>query len=319
MKAFRKYIGLLLIPVLLLTGCAGSKKAADSKFRVLTSFYPMYIMAMNIMDGAKNTELKNLASPQTGCLHDYQLRPQDVVAMEESNVFLANGGGMETFLSSALREHPSLHVIYATEDIPLLKSQDSHEEHEVGPTGDEVGPTGDEVEPTNWNAHSWMNMELYATEVINVADKLAEMNPENAELYRSNARNYADQILELSAQITEELMGAKAENIVILHDAFAYFADEFGLYVVDAIEVETDAGMSARQIRDLIKEVEHTGANAIFAEKQYSGNVAQTIAEETGIKAYTLDSCVTGEQKADSYLKAMKENAKVLKEALRNE
>ena len=42
---------------------------------VVTSFYPMYIAAENVIGDADGVRLENLSEPQTGCLHDFQLTP----------------------------------------------------------------------------------------------------------------------------------------------------------------------------------------------------------------------------------------------------
>ena len=66
------------------TGAAGEMSDAsdsakntdetDDTLTVVTSFYPMYIATLNIVDGVKGVRLENLSEPQTGCLHDFQYR-----------------------------------------------------------------------------------------------------------------------------------------------------------------------------------------------------------------------------------------------------
>ena len=72
----------VLLLVLLLTGAGLTQlyvkeetKQQDSELTVVTSFYPMYIAAMNVIGDTPGVDLQNLSEPQTGCLHDYQLTP----------------------------------------------------------------------------------------------------------------------------------------------------------------------------------------------------------------------------------------------------
>ena len=74
------------------------KKETTEQLRVVTSFYPMYVAAMNVTGGCKSVILENLSEPQTGCLHDYQLTPEDMVLLSKADVFIINGGGIENFL-----------------------------------------------------------------------------------------------------------------------------------------------------------------------------------------------------------------------------
>ena len=73
------------------------KKETTEQLRVVTSFYPMYVAAMNVTGGCKSVILENLSEPQTGCLHDYQLTPEDMVLLSKADVFIINGGGIENF------------------------------------------------------------------------------------------------------------------------------------------------------------------------------------------------------------------------------
>lgn len=286
----------------------GTANTEEGEFRIVTSFYPIYIAALNIVDGAKNIKLENLASPETGCLHDYQLKTSDMKKLEQADVFVANGAGMESFLDKVLKERSDLPLITATDGIELLESDDDHLGHE---DHDHEDHDHDE----EFNPHVWMNLDKYMQQVEIIADQLAVLNPENAQVYRTNAAAYNKKISDLKQEMTTQLSGMKAQNIVILHDAFAYFADEFHLNVVASVEVESEQGLSAKEIKALIETVKSSQANMLFAEKQYSGNVGKTIEAETGISSYVWDSCVTGDMNPDAYLNAMRENANILKEA----
>ena len=83
---------ILALFTLLATGCAAQK---DGQTTIVTSFYPMYVLTLNVTDGIDGVTVQNMAEQNVGCLHDYQLRPGDLVRLEGADVFLANGGGME--------------------------------------------------------------------------------------------------------------------------------------------------------------------------------------------------------------------------------
>ena len=97
----------VLLAVILFVGSAGtiayvrSEEPAqtESEVTVVTSFYPMYIAALNIIGDADAVLLENLSEPQTGCLHDYQLTAADMKLLSTADVFVVNGGGIESFLT----------------------------------------------------------------------------------------------------------------------------------------------------------------------------------------------------------------------------
>ena len=96
---------LLLTWAVLLSGCSKPIDTTEDseKLQVVTSFYPMYLLAQAVTEGATELELRNMAQPQTGCLHDYELTISDMKFLENADVLIINGGGMEGFLEEMAR------------------------------------------------------------------------------------------------------------------------------------------------------------------------------------------------------------------------
>ena len=103
---------------------------ADDMLTVVTSFYPMYIATLNIVDGVEGVRLENLSEPQTGCLHDFQLTPEDMKLLSTADVFVINGGGIESFMSDVAKAYPKLDVVEACEDVVLLSEDDADSDHD---------------------------------------------------------------------------------------------------------------------------------------------------------------------------------------------
>ena len=103
---------------------------ADDMLTVVTSFYPMYIATLNIVDGVNGVRLENLSEPQTGCLHDFQLTPEDMKLLSTADVFVINGGGIESFMSDVAKTYPKLDVVEACEDVALLSEDDADSDHD---------------------------------------------------------------------------------------------------------------------------------------------------------------------------------------------
>ena len=101
-------------------------------------------------------------------------------------------------------------------------------------------------------------------------------------------------------------------DMITFHDGFAYFADAFGLHILEAIEEESGSEASAKELIRLIEETEHHGLPAVFTELNGSPSAAQVISRETGAKVFALDMAMAG----DSYFEAMYRNIDTIKEAL---
>ena len=105
MKKKYLYTAIMLFAILVagmgLTGWYVSQTQEQTdgqELTVVTSFYPMYIAAENVIGDADGVRLENLSEPQTGCLHDFQLTPEDMKLLSTADVFIINGGGIESFM-----------------------------------------------------------------------------------------------------------------------------------------------------------------------------------------------------------------------------
>jgi len=275
-------------------GC-GTKPKGPGQMTVAASFYPMYLAAANIASGVPGVQVVNLTRPATGCLHDYQLSTEELKNLSQASIFVVNGAGMESFIQKAAAQLPGLKIIEASAGIPLIK-------------GD--GETGD-------NPHVWVSVSGAMQQVNNIAAGLMKYDPAHAPQYRANADEYLARLDSLSSKMNRELKPAAGRDIITFHQAFSYFAQEFGLRVAAVIEREPGSEPSAAELARTIKLVRQKKIKALFAEPQYPAKAAQAIAAETGTQVYILDPVVTGPMDdPDYYITTMEKNLSVLKTAL---
>ena len=104
-----------------ITAFTGKKAAVKEGIRVVASFYPVYIAALNVVGDTEGVDVVSLTQPQTGCLHDYQLSPDNLLMLEDADVLVLNGAGAESFLDNVLHQRPQLPVIDTSAGIPLLE------------------------------------------------------------------------------------------------------------------------------------------------------------------------------------------------------
>lgn len=301
---------LLLLPGPLLSGCSGSDEDAES-LTVVTSFFPLYTAAVNVMDGVEGVQLLNLAQPTVGCLHDYQLTPRDMQTLEKADLLIINGMGMEEFMDNVFSAMPNLPVVSAADGITAIEEEGHSHEHHEDEESDEDGHHHEH------NAHAWVSVANYIQYVENIRAALCSADPAHAEQYCANAEAYTQKLTDLRDRMETELAHVRQHEIITFHEAFAYFAEESGLHVAAVLEREPGMGPSASELAETVDLVRETGCEVLFVEPQYSSDVAQVVARETGARLYSLDPVVTGDENdKDAYLKAMEQNLTVLKEAL---
>ena len=133
-----KILSLLLTTSLLLIGCNkvqdtnNINKNEDNTLNIVTSFYPIYISTLNIVKDIPNVNLTNMTKAQTGCLHDYQLTPQDLKILENADILVINGAGMESFLEDIISQYPNIKIIDASKGLNLLEDDTHDHDHEIG-------------------------------------------------------------------------------------------------------------------------------------------------------------------------------------------
>ena len=282
----------LLLAVCLLTAACG---AASEGIAVTATFYPIYLATINIARDVEGVEVTCLTPPEAGCLHDYQMTAADRRALAESDVVVFNGAGLETFLEKLLPQLDAV-TVEASAGIELLPGHESER-----------------------NPHVWVSISGAVAQAQNIARGLAAADPQHAEQYEANCEAYVAKLETLRQETASALAPYAGAKIVTFHEAFDYYANEFGLQVAAVVQHDEGNAPSAREIAQVLAIIEEQGVSALFAEPQYADDSIDLIARETGLPVYELDPVVSGEadpEDFDAYLRIMRQNLQTLLEAL---
>ena len=353
MKNKCKFVGIMFLCILIVctlavmayehtagkTGAAGemsdtsdSEKntdEADDMLTVVTSFYPMYIAALNIVDGVEGVRLENLSEPQTGCLHDFQLTPEDMKLLSTADVFVINGGGIESFMSDVAKAYPKLDVVKACEDVALLSEDDadsdhdhdhdadaeSDSDHDHDHDADAESDSAHDHDHGDENAHAWMSVPRYRTMVQTIASRLAEKDAKHADEYYANAKAYDAKLAVLEEKINSLKSLTNGQNIIIFHEAYAYVADDFSMNACYLLDLDEERSVSAGEIKQVIGAIKDDGVSVILAEELYGKSMGDTVSRETDVHVIYIDPLNRGEYDKDSYLYGMEHNIELIKEA----
>lgn len=316
---------------------------ADDMLTVVTSFYPMYIATLNIVDGVEGVRLENLSEPQTGCLHDFQLTPEDMKLLSTADVFVINGGGIESFMSDVAKAYPKLDVVEACEDVALLSEDDAdsdhdhdhdadaesdsdhdhdHEadtesdsDHDHDHEADAESDSAHDHDHGDENAHAWMSVPRYRTMVQTIASRLAEKDAKHADEYYANAKAYDAKLAVLEEKINSIKSLTNGQNIIIFHEAYAYVADDFSMNACYLLDLDEERSVSAGEIKQVIGAIKDDGVSVILAEELYGKSMGDTVSRETDVHVVYIDPLNRGEYDKDSYLDGMEHNIELIKEA----
>lgn len=283
---------IVILTALFLIAVPGSLNAEGAKdIRVTSSFYPMYIMAINVCKDVPGVTVTNLTPAASGCLHDYSITANDMKKLAKTDIFIANGAGMESFIGKIVSQYPAIKVVRLSDGIPLIKGS---------------GSEGD-------NPHVWVSISDAIFQVENLGKAMEKLDPEHKGLYRKNADAYTAKLEALRSRMHSELAPLKGRKIITFHEAFPYFAQEFGFEIAAVVEREPGSEPSARELAETVDLIRRSGIKVLFSEPQYPAIAAETIAKETGAAVCMLDPAVTGPDSPDAYLNIMERNLGTLK------
>ncbi|MCD8050414.1 MAG: metal ABC transporter substrate-binding protein [Clostridiales bacterium] len=295
-----------LLSLLLLTGCAAQAVEPEAETTVACTTYPVYLLAQAVTQDVDGVEPVLVINQQVSCLHNYTLTMNDMKTIEACDLLAINGAGLEDFLDDVLEGRD---VLDCSQGIELDEGDEDHEE------------TSGHAHEEETDAHIWLDPARAAQMAENLAEGLAQADPDNAEAYRANGEAVQAALSDLQTELTEQLAGLSCRQLITFHDGFHYFAQAFDLEIVAAVEEEEGSEASARRINELVSLIDQYQIPAIFTEVNGSDSTAQALALERDIGVFALDLGMSdanvpeGLEGLDAYEAILRQNAETILEA----
>lgn len=283
---------IVIIFAILLGLSSNNVEDTSDKTKIVTSFYPIYIASLNLLEGIENVELHNLTSKATGCVHDYTLTPQEMMKLSNADAIVINGSGMENFLGNVIQSYSNLKVIDTSNNVQVLE-----EKHGINP-------------------HTFVSIGNYVIQIQNLYTGLVAILPGYTEILKDNKDKYIEKLNNLKEYADLKLKNFKGENVVALHESFEYFAKDFGINVVAVIEEHEGTNASATEVTQIMEKIKQNNVKMIVTEKDSATNMANAIMKETKVKIVEFDPSITGEENINAYVEAYRENIDKLYKAL---
>ena len=276
---------------------------AEAEPKVVTSIKPLHSLISYVMDGVGSP---NLLVDGSSSPHTFQLKPSHATMLQEADVVFWIGEDLESFLETPLDSiavNARKITLMDSDQIELLKFreknvfEDHHDEHEGHDDHDEHEGHDDHDEHEGhddhghhhgeFDIHFWLDPEI-AKSIVKIASlELSKVDPANQATYQTNA-SIAVSELDKLINDTRTKINSDAKYIVF-HDAYQYFEQRFGIEVIGALTVNPEVLPGAKQLAEIREVIEHEKVNCLFSEPQFNPSIANTIAQDTGIKAAVLD------------------------------
>lgn len=294
-------------------GLPVSGQAESRRVRILTTIPPLFSWAVNV--AGQQADVENLLPADVGP-HDFQLRPRDLQRIQQADVILMNGLGLESWLSKPIQDNvrssrrrlievaaglTRTNLIF---ELPALRLG-------LG------GPAHGHDHGAGANPHLWLDPAMARHGVSNLLTTLMELDPTNAAAYAQNAATYLGTLQRLDDDIRAQVQKFTRRQVVTFHDAFPYFCRRYGLELIGVIEEVPGTSPSPRYLAALSEAIRSREVRVVFTEPQFNPRLAQQLARDLKLSVAQLDVLETGPLTATGYEEGMRRNLKALTEALK--
>ncbi|MBE0697774.1 MAG: zinc ABC transporter substrate-binding protein, partial [Anaerolineaceae bacterium] len=312
-QAWPAIIAILAAAALLLSACQTAPKANGQNpgLKVLAVETFLADIAQNV--AGDRLTIQALV-PIGADPHEFEPTPQDIARISQSSLLIINGTGFELWLQKTLEAAGGTHT--TVEASTGLVSRTPREGEAVMHAAEPANDAGD--------PHFWLDPLSVVKYVENIRDGLIQVDPQGKEIYTQNADIYIAKLKELNAWIADQVKQIPLDHrrIVTNHESFGYFADRYGFQIIGTVipSVSSSASPSAQQLARLVDSIRAAHAPAIFLETGTNPQLANQVAQETGIKVITglqTHSITAPGGDAPTYIDMMRMNTKLIVAALK--
>lgn len=262
--------------ILLLGACSSntdtsSSEAADNRPLIATTVAPITSIAASI--AGDRARIEGIVPEGTNS-HTFEPSPQIAKLLSDADLILVNGLKLED---------------------PTIKMAQSNkkESTEIVEIGTVVLPESDYLydfsfpeEEGKPNPHLWTDPSYAIKYAGVIRDELSKLDPENATYYADNFAKFEQQATELSDALTADQQSVPAGNLKLLtyHDAYAYFAKNYGWTVIGAIQPNDFADPAPSEVARLIEQVKAENVTTIFGSEVFPSAVLEEVGRATGAR-----------------------------------
>jgi zinc/manganese transport system substrate-binding protein len=284
-----------LWPLLICLVAFATPLRAEERLNVVASFSIIGDFVRNV--GGDRVNVTTLVGPNAD-VHVYTPAPQDAKRIADAGLVFVNGLGLEGWLPRLVQSAggKAMIVVVSNGIVPLKRGSDA-------------------------DPHAWQSVSNAKVYVANIRDALSAVDSADAGAFRANAARYLAELDALDAEVKAALdkIPPERRKVISTHDAFGYFARDYGIQFIAPLGVSTETEPSARDLADIIGQIRKEKIPAVFLENMTDDRLIGRIAAETGAKVGgTLISDALTDEKGDSptYIAMVRHNIRALTSAL---
>ncbi|WP_304032877.1 metal ABC transporter substrate-binding protein [Ruminococcus bromii] len=326
----KKLVSIFLSTVIIcslfsISGCGKTEKVqnSDGKISIVTTIFPYYDFVRQL--AGDKADVRLLLSPGSDP-HSYEPTPSDIVAIENCDIFIYNGGESDEWVDGVLSsiENKNVKVMKMMEYVTLRheQSMDHNHEHAEHEDMDDNDEGHDHEEGEEYDEHIWTSIRNAERMSASIADVLISVDSKNSDYYNEKKADYISSLDSLDKKFTEVANNKKRDTLVFGDRfPFLYFVSDYDLgYECAFPGCSHETEPSTAVVSHLIDFTRENNIPVVFYLELSSGKIAQIISEDSSAKTMQFSSChnVTKEdfENGATYISVMEQNLEALKEAL---
>lgn len=278
-------------------GCFLQAKKNSNTTYIVTSFSVLEDVVKNLLEGcqSKHVVIKSIV-PVMNDPHVYELKPQDIILLQQADFIILNGIGFEQWLERIIQQKRYHNKFMKASDVLPLRLE----------KGQKV------LDP-----HMWHDVENMMICVDYIAQNLINVLPKDCHIIEANKKEYQKKLQDLNTYIKQLFLSIPEDKrfVITTHDAFWYFGKRYGLTFLAPIGLSTEEEPTPQKISQLIDFIKRKDIRAIFIESLSNAKQINKIAQETGQKiggVLYADSLSAKEGQASNYIDMMRYNAETI-------
>jgi len=254
---------------------------------IAATIYPIYDITRSIAGDVLEV---GLVLPVGASPHTFEPTPSQIEKLQGASVVYAIGHGFDDWID------------------PLLETVGA--EKRVIDDGITIRPSTDTEEGAN-DPHYWLTVANAKHIATTIAHDLETRYPESAELFEANLATYLVDLDQTDANIRMILSEIENRHLITLHDAWYYFAQEYGLYVVGTFEPSAGREPTPQYLADLITSMQEADVTTLYTEPQLDTSLLASFLDDYQLTIATLDP-LGGTAGSETYIQMMISNAQTL-------
>ena len=271
--------------------------ALKAEIKVVTSIKPIHSLVSYIMEGVASPDLivDGYNSP-----HGFSLKPSHAKMLQEADIVIYVGEGLEEFLEKpleSLAQNAVKFELLKQSGMKKLKFRErnifeGHDDHDHDKKAkkedhddhghDDHGHGHGEFDP-----HIWLDPMNAKVILSEMAEHLIENDQKNEAKYKANLKKAHKDLDKLTKKVKSELN--KDFKSIVFHDAYQYFEKRFGINILGAFTVNTDVMPGAEQLAEIREIIEHDKVSCIFSEPQFNPDIIKAVAKDTNVATGVID------------------------------